>query len=116
MNKLGEFGSLNIMRLCPRFDRCSAPICPLDIDQDRRDFLKGEPVCRLPKAKRYAIGIDTPLPRKGMTKQEWAAHIRWKQQNADKRRLQIRHLRPGLVDLYRDFESGFARKGSGTLK
>ena len=31
--------------LCPRFDRCSAPICPLDNEWRERHHLKGEPVC-----------------------------------------------------------------------
>lgn len=30
---------------CPKFDRCSAPICPLDSDWRRRAHLKGERVC-----------------------------------------------------------------------
>jgi hypothetical protein len=30
---------------CPRFDKCSAPICPLDTDWKHRVYRKGEPVC-----------------------------------------------------------------------
>ena len=30
---------------CPRFDRCSAPICPLDTDWQLRTHLPGEPIC-----------------------------------------------------------------------
>jgi hypothetical protein len=30
---------------CPRFERCSAPICPLDSDWQERTQLKGEPTC-----------------------------------------------------------------------
>ncbi len=30
---------------CPRFDRCSAPICPLDRDWRLRKHLSGEPIC-----------------------------------------------------------------------
>lgn len=30
---------------CPRFDRCSAPLCPLDLQRDRRTYLNGEPTC-----------------------------------------------------------------------
>lgn len=33
------------MRTCPKFDGCSAPICPLDPDWSRRVHRKGEPVC-----------------------------------------------------------------------
>ena len=31
--------------VCPRFDHCSAPICPLDNEWRGRHHLKGEPVC-----------------------------------------------------------------------
>ena len=30
---------------CPKFSRCSAPICPLDGEWDRRKMLDDEPVC-----------------------------------------------------------------------
>ncbi len=30
---------------CPRFDRCSAPICPVDPDWKLRVYRKGEPIC-----------------------------------------------------------------------
>ncbi len=30
---------------CPKFDRCSAPICPLDADWAARVHLKGERIC-----------------------------------------------------------------------
>jgi len=33
------------MHACPKFDGCSAPICPLDADWPRRIHRKGEPVC-----------------------------------------------------------------------
>jgi hypothetical protein len=33
------------MMACPRFDRCSACICPLDPDWRLRRHLDGEPVC-----------------------------------------------------------------------
>ena len=32
--------------LCPRFDSCSAPVCPLDKNWERARYLRGEPVCR----------------------------------------------------------------------
>ena len=32
---------------CPRFDHCSAPICPLDCHWQRRTHLPGERVCGL---------------------------------------------------------------------
>jgi hypothetical protein len=36
----------NPMKACPRYDKCSAPICPLDPDWRLRSHLPGEPVCR----------------------------------------------------------------------
>ena len=30
---------------CPRFDKCSAPICPLDRDWRLRVYRKSEPIC-----------------------------------------------------------------------
>ena len=31
--------------LCPKWNKCSAPICPLDGEWDRRRMLADEPVC-----------------------------------------------------------------------
>lgn len=31
--------------ICPKFDTCNAPICPLDPERAKRSYLKGEPVC-----------------------------------------------------------------------
>lgn len=33
------------MQKCPRFDACSAPICPMDGAKYLRNHLKGEPIC-----------------------------------------------------------------------
>lgn len=33
--------------LCPRYERCSAPICPLDQLWEQRTHIKGESVCGL---------------------------------------------------------------------
>jgi len=30
---------------CPRFERCSAPICPIDPEWQKRVYKKGDPVC-----------------------------------------------------------------------
>ena len=40
------------MAQCPRFDRCCAPICPIDTDWRTRAHRKGEPVCAY--LRRYA--------------------------------------------------------------
>lgn len=31
--------------VCPRFDRCSAPICPIDPGSWKSVYRKGEPIC-----------------------------------------------------------------------
>jgi len=72
-----EFESLKIMQECPKFDRCSAPYCPLDLLQDIRDRFPGEPKCRLSKNKRMKIAEGTGLPLTGLTKMEHAAEMRW---------------------------------------
>lgn len=72
-----EKESLAIMKQCPRFSACSVPICPLDLLQDQRDYMKGEPRCPLAKSRRLKIGQNSALENKGLTKREWAAKQRW---------------------------------------
>lgn len=36
------------MERCPKSLRCSAPLCPLDPSINKRVYLKGDPICRLP--------------------------------------------------------------------
>jgi hypothetical protein len=36
----------DIMRSCPNWESCNAPICPLDVDWRKRNMLRGEAVCR----------------------------------------------------------------------
>jgi len=64
------------MEKCPRWEICSAPICPLDPLQDRRvdrrDKWPDEPQCQARMWTRYQIAKDSNLPRKGLTKQECA--------------------------------------------
>ena len=70
-----EKAALEIMSQCPRFEGCSAPSCPLDLNQGERIALQGEPRCGLGKTRRKRIGTD--LPRQGMTKREWASAQAW---------------------------------------
>jgi len=37
---------MNLMTACPRYDKCSAPICPLDPDWRVRTHLPEDRVCR----------------------------------------------------------------------
>jgi hypothetical protein len=36
----------DIMRSCPNWELCNAPICPLDADWQKRNMVRGEAVCR----------------------------------------------------------------------
>ena len=47
---------------CPRFERCSKPLCPLDSDKKLRMKYPEEPICTLPnnilrKIKRELIKL-----------------------------------------------------------
>lgn len=48
------------MQDCPKFDHCSAPICPLDEDWRVRKHLNGEAVCLWLRehAKGYSVHAD----------------------------------------------------------
>jgi hypothetical protein len=60
--------SYNEMKGCPKYYRCSAPICPLDPDFKKRVYVNGEPGCTLPKNKRMVLGKN--LVNKGLTSKE----------------------------------------------
>ena len=32
-------------KICPKFEQCSAPICPIDPEWQKRVYKKGDPVC-----------------------------------------------------------------------
>jgi len=36
----------DLMKKCPRFEGCSAPLCPLDPDAGQRIYNKGEITCK----------------------------------------------------------------------
>lgn len=86
--------SVELMRRCPRYLRCCVPVCPLDLLQDDRMRLKEEPVCTLPRSIRHRIGKGTALPRQGLTKQEWAARIRWESLTDAERECRTAKLTP----------------------
>ena len=81
-----------LMKLCPKYIRCSAPICPLDLFQDDRDYIKGESKCRLSKSERIKIAKGKNLPRQGMTKREWSAYKYWNGLNETKKAQRIADL------------------------
>lgn len=88
-----EKESIQIMKECPHFDSCSAPICPLDLLQEIRDKGDGEEKCILSKSKRLKIASGTKLPLQGMTKTEWASHQRWSQLSESEKEDRIAKLR-----------------------
>jgi hypothetical protein len=68
---------------CPKFNSCSAPLCPLDIDYNKRSYLKGEPRCSLRRAKRLKYG--SVLPNKGLFPKEYSALKRWQSKSEEER-------------------------------
>jgi len=59
---------------CPSFDSCSSQDCPLDIYQDRRTKLPGEPKCVATKRSRVMLGQGLPL--RGFFKREYQMILR----------------------------------------
>ena len=49
------------MEDCPRFIKCSAPICPLDEDMKRRVRLVGEDICTLRNFQKRRLKQGKPL-------------------------------------------------------
>ncbi len=43
---IGEIGC-HLVDKCPKYPRCSAPLCPLDPDAEKRFYIEGDPICRL---------------------------------------------------------------------
>ena len=66
-----------VMELCPRYQECSAPKCPLDFFQDERVKLEGEEKCSMAKSIRMRIAKGTKLKYQGMTKAEWTGKQNW---------------------------------------
>lgn len=63
------------MKKCPKFYRCSAPLCPLDLDYKKRVVIKGDLECTLSRDKRMRIGKN--LPNKGLTAKELGGFKSW---------------------------------------
>jgi len=91
---VNESAALKIMRQCPRFERCDVPTCPLDLNQDLRTRLAGETWCTLAKSIRLRIGKMAGLPRKGLTRKEHAARLRWDGLEESEKLRRTSHLRP----------------------
>ena len=84
---------VEIMKRCPRFARCSVPICPIDLLQKHRTRLPGEPKCTLGRSARLRVGRNANLPLQGLTKREWAAKQRWNALSDSEKLRRNAHLR-----------------------
>lgn len=71
----GKENTLSPYHQCPRFNICSANVCPLDPDKRQRNFIPGESVCTLAKSIRLKLGES--LPWKGLTSRELAGRKTW---------------------------------------
>lgn len=68
------------MKKCSRWQKCSVPKCPLDVDIDLRVELKGvkgEEKCGMEKNVRLRIGTELKLPKLGLTDREFAFRQSW---------------------------------------
>ena len=78
---------------CPHYDRCSAPVCPLDPRCDERERKDGERQCRLSRAQRKEIGAG--LPWRGLWPRELAGVRQWERKAATARTQKVRQLAIG---------------------
>jgi len=60
---------------CPRFSKCSAPICPLDPDWTERVYIEGEEKCTMQRSVRERLGGT--LPNKGLKYGEFTNSKYW---------------------------------------
>ena len=93
--------SLKPMTDCPRWHRCSAPLCPLDrgmaqrvgaIDARATGGIR-ETKCALPKSKRMELGKD--LAWQGLWPRELAGKRQWANTASEGRRQKGRQLAAG---------------------
>jgi len=82
---------------CPSFDSCSAPLCPLDPDIDKRIRYPDEDKCKAHKTTRERIGRKYPelLPYQGLTKREWAGKKRSDSLTPSEKNELLRRLKKG---------------------
>lgn len=74
-----------VIKECPRFKSCSVNLCPLDLNIDLRNRLKGESSCRVSKNIRVKIAKRFGLKNLGLTKLELAAKKRFEKMSPEKR-------------------------------
>jgi len=75
--KCSQDQALAIMQLCPKWDHCNAPKCPLDPFIKLRYEEPGDPKCKLSRNKRHEIWENLPedlkkcLPFQGYFEKEY---------------------------------------------
>lgn len=72
---------MEVMEQCSKYNKCNAPLCPLDPDMRKRVYYAGEPVCTMEKQVRVRLGKN--LPNKGLLPKELAGVRNW-QRRTDK--------------------------------
>jgi hypothetical protein len=86
-------------RECPSYQRCGAPLCPLDPDMHKRVALPGEDECRARRSIREAIAARYPgvLRNGGLKASEIArdrrralARARWEAMSEEERKARLR--------------------------
>ena len=104
MRNLGGLAQFetSIVRLCWRFQQCSAPLCPLDPNMRKRGSRQhGEEKCRLQKttrlrivqqAKTKGLAAVAALPYGGLTRPEWAGHAWWESRSDEQRKSKLAAL------------------------
>ena len=86
---------MNEMRKCPKFYRCSAPICPLDPDVELRVYITGDAKCTLDKKTRKLLGKN--LPNRGLFPRELSAIKGWKKVPLEEHSRRVKFAKKNLV-------------------
>jgi len=88
-----EKNNIACMKQCPRFLKCSVPICPLDFQKDERMYLCGEEKCTLGKTYRKKYGAG--LPWKGLFPKELGGIKAWRNRDEKSRVSTLENLASG---------------------
>ena len=79
---------------CPRFNHCSANVCPLDPLSDEKETLESEDICKVEKPTRLRIGAKYPdlLRFVGYKKREYQSKQAWNNLTPEKRTSNLQRL------------------------
>jgi hypothetical protein len=109
-----ESGCWKIISRCPRANRCSVPMCPLDPRQSERVCLEGEERCTIGKKARIRAAEGSNLPLGGRTPSEASGEARWNAMPEDQKLAAKSRVRAMLVKYHRDLREGQPDEGKGT--